>query len=166
MANTQPLGSIWKGRAWDDGEPVPRVTLPDGTKAEAVAAMGYAWNGTLWTKILSDSAGNLTTGHGKTLLFGSIAQGAAGTTSLVGAQGGSLRAKLVSYVIVLSATGTAKFTDGAGDLTGAMDIAINGGAVVVGDPNSPLLQTTTNSALSLVTTVGAARGHFTYIVEA
>ena len=44
MANTQKLGTIWKGRAWDDGEPIPRVTLPDGTMAEAMASLGYGWD--------------------------------------------------------------------------------------------------------------------------
>lgn len=46
MANTQPLGTQWKGRAWDDGSPIPRVTLPDGTLGEAMAALGYIWDAT------------------------------------------------------------------------------------------------------------------------
>lgn len=56
MANTQRLGSVWKGRAWDDGEPVPRITLPDGTVAEAIGALGYGWDATAgaWIKIPVD----------------------------------------------------------------------------------------------------------------
>lgn len=107
---------------------------------------------------------NSTTGQGKTLLFATIAQGSAGTTSLVGAAGGSLKIKVVSYAFVMSAAGTVKFT-GTGDLTGTMTIAANGGMVVVGQPSSHLFETAANVALSIVTTTGFATGHISYFTE-
>lgn len=114
------------------------------------------------TKVIGTT--NLATGGGRTLLFGAIAQGAAGTTSLVGAQVG-LKIKVVSYTFTLSATGTAQFT-GPTVTTGAMDIATNGGVVMVGQVSSHLLETAVNTALSIVTTGGAAKGHFSYFLEA
>jgi hypothetical protein len=107
---------------------------------------------------------NPSLGQGKTLLYGTIAQGGAGTTLLVAAQGASLKIKVVSYVFTLSAAGTAKFSD-TSDLTGAMSIAASGGAVVLGQPSSPLFITAANQALSIITTGGAANGHFSYYVE-
>ena len=108
---------------------------------------------------------NPALGQGKALLFVAIAQVAAGTTELVAAQGGSNKIKVVSYAFTLSLAGTAKFT-GTADLTGAFDIAASGGAVVVGQPSSHLFETAANAALSIVTTLGAARGHLAYFVEA
>ena len=60
MANTAPLGYNWKPLGWRDGEAVPRITLPDGTLAEAMAALGYGWDssGSVWRKMLVDASGN------------------------------------------------------------------------------------------------------------
>ena len=44
MPPTEPLDQIWKGKAWSDGNPVSKVTQPDGTVAELTASLGYAWN--------------------------------------------------------------------------------------------------------------------------
>ncbi len=107
----------------------------------------------------------IATGQGNPLLFVSIAQGGAGTTQLVAADA-TRRIKVVSYVVVMSATGTMKFIDSAGDLTGAMPIGINGGAAVMGQPSSPVLETGVNKALSIVTVTGAATGHLAYFLEA
>jgi hypothetical protein len=68
-------------------------------------------------------------------------------------------------MLVADLTGTMKFTDGAGDLTGAMAIAINGGFVW---PTSilPYVETTvTNTALNLTTTAGAAKGFILVLTE-
>ena len=108
---------------------------------------------------------NPSSGEGKTLLFAAIAQSVAGTTELVAAQGTGQKIKVVSYIFTISLAGTVKFT-GTADLTGAMDIAASGGAVVIGRPTSYLFETTANAALSIVTTLGAARGHLSYFVEA
>lgn len=61
MGNTERLGLIWKPRAWGDGETVPRLTLPDATLAEAMAALGYAWdaNAGAFARLQLDASGNL-----------------------------------------------------------------------------------------------------------
>ena len=104
--------------------------------------------------------------------YGVIDQTATGTTELVAAQGAKLKIKLVSYVFTMSEDGTARFTSaneaiGAGsNLTGDMNILASGGAVSISVPEAPLFQTEDDSSLSIVTTVGKAKGHFSYIVEA
>lgn len=137
----------------------------DGTYSEAHAAHLRGWDGSNWIRAAVDASGRLVTGHGKTLQFVAIAQGAAGTTQLVAAAGTGIKIKVVSYAFTLSANGTAKFT-GTGDLTGAFDILASGGLVVVGQPNSHLFETGANAALSIVTTGGAAKGHLAYFTEA
>lgn len=107
---------------------------------------------------------NPSLGQGKTLQYGVITQGGAGTTSLVGAQGASLKIKVVSYVFTIDTAGTVKFT-GSGDLTGAMTLVEKGGAVAISQPSSPLFETGANQALSIVSTGGAVQGHFSYFVE-
>jgi hypothetical protein len=67
---------------------------------------------------------------------------------------------VVSYVIVMTATGTAKFSDGS-DLTGAMSFVANGGVVANGQASSPWFWTTAGNALSIITTAACA-GHLTY----
>lgn len=108
---------------------------------------------------------NQVTGQGRTLLFVPIAQAVAGTTQLVAAQGGALKIKVVSYAFTLSIAGTVKFT-GAADLTGAFDLAANGGVAAIGQPSAHLFETAANAALSIVSTLGAAKGHIGYFVEA
>ena len=104
-------------------------------------------------------------GQGKTLLFGSFAQGAAGTTTLVAADA-SNKIKLVSYVFVLDAAGTLKFSDSVGDLSGAFPVAANGGVASLAQPSSHLLETAAiNRPLQIVTTGGKAFGHFSYFKE-
>lgn len=90
-----------------------------------------------------------------------IAQGGAGTTELVPALVGR-RICVTSYVVVMSAAGTLKFTSGGSDKTGAMDLATNGGLVVCSDEETPVLVGAQGGALEIVTTVGAAKGHLTY----
>lgn len=101
-----------------------------------------------------------------TVQFATIAQAVAGTTQLVAAPGAGLKVKLLSYEFTLSAAGTAKFVSGASDLTGAFDIAANGGISAQGTPEAHLLEGAANTALSIVTTGGAARGKISYFVEA
>ncbi len=107
----------------------------------------------------------LPTGQGKTLLFVAIAQGAAGTTQLVAANA-TKKIKVCSYTFIMSLAGTVKFADGAADLTGAMPIVASGGVSANGQTSSHLFETAVNSALSIVTTVGAATGHLSYFLEA
>lgn len=92
-----------------------------------------------------------------------VNQTVAGTTQLAAAVSGR-RHKVVGAVLTLSADGTLKFLDGAGDLTGPMDVAQRGGFVLPTN-NLPYFQATTNSALSITTTGGAARGVVTISTE-
>jgi hypothetical protein len=91
-----------------------------------------------------------------------VAQGAAGTTQIAAAVAGK-RHKIVGCVLTMSLDGTLKFIDGGGDLTGAMDIVAKGGFVL---PTSFFYtQAAINSALRVVTTLGAAKGVVTIVTE-
>lgn len=106
----------------------------------------------------------LAHGEGRDIKQAAISVGV-GTTELVAAISGKV-IYVVSYVFVLAADGTVKFTDGVADLTGAMDISAKGGVVAAGRPSSPWFWAqATNRAVSIVTTGGAARGHLTYFAE-
>ena len=102
--------------------------------------------------------------QGRNLLFGSISV-TAGTNSLVAAQSDNQRVKVCSYAVVCDAAATVKFTDGTDDLTGAMSFATNGGISASGQASSPWFSTGRGRPLSIVTTGGAVRGHFSYVVE-
>ena len=108
---------------------------------------------------------NPTTGEGHTLLYVAIAQGAAGTTQLVAADA-TKKIKVVSYVLVMSLGGSAKFLDSAADLTGAMVLVTSGGVSAISRASSPLFETGVNKALSITTVTGAAQGHLSYFLEA
>lgn len=142
------------------------LDVRDPTVADSPRVMpGDSANRAIRVNVVTGTA-NPDTGQGKTLLFAPIAQGAAGTTALVGANA-SNKIKVVSYVFVMSAAGTFKFTDGTVDLTGAMDVAANGGVSAIGQPSAHLMETAAiNRPLNIVTTVGAARGHISYFLEA
>lgn len=104
-------------------------------------------------------------GQGRTLEDAAIAQAVAGTDSIVAAVAAK-RIYVVSYVFTLSADGTAKFSDGTDDLSGAFDIGAKGGASVIGQPSSHLFKTHgVNRPLQIITTGGAARGHIAYFSE-
>ena len=100
---------------------------------------------------------------GDFLIHVSVAQGGAGTTQIAAAAAGK-RHKLVGCVLTLSADGTIKFLDGGADLTGAMDIVAKGGFVLPTN-NLPYAQAAVNSALSITTTGGAAKGVVTIRTE-
>lgn len=107
---------------------------------------------------------NPATAAGKTLTYVSVNQSAAGTTVLAAASVGN-KHKVLGGLLVMSLLGTLKFTDGVADLTGPMDIAVNGGfawpATIF-----PLTETgATNRAINLVTTLGAARGVVVILTE-
>lgn len=111
------------------------------------------------------SLGVMPTAGGKTLTHVPVAQGAAGTLELAAADA-TKKHKVLGCVLTLSAAGSLKFVDSVGDVTGAMDVAASGGFVL---PTSllPYLQTgAINRSLSIVTTVGAARGIVILLTEA
>lgn len=101
--------------------------------------------------------------QGRNLLYGAISV-TAGTTQLVAAQDDNQRIKVCSYAVVCDSAATVKFSDGS-DLTGAMSFAANGGISASGQASSPWFATDGGTALSIVTTGGAVRGHFSYVVE-
>jgi hypothetical protein len=108
--------------------------------------------------------GNPTTAFGKTITYVSISQSAAGTTELAAASVGN-KHKVVGMTLIMDSTGTAKLTDGVGDLTGAMAIVTNGGFVWA-TSIIPYTQTgATNRALNLVTATGAAKGVIAILTE-
>jgi len=100
----------------------------------------------------------------ETALSFPLDQGAAGTT-LIAAASASNKHKIVGGLLTLDAAGTVKFTDGVGDLTGAMTLDANSGFVIPAE-GLPMIETsTTNTALSLVTTGGKAKGVIRYRTE-
>lgn len=107
---------------------------------------------------------NPTTGFGKTLTYVPVNQSVAGTTTLAAASVGN-KHKVIGAILIMSLLGTLKFTDGVGDLTGAMDIAAND-CLNMSNSIIPWMETAaTNRALNLVTTVGAARGVVIILTE-
>jgi len=112
--------------------------------------------------ILYDSAGNAV--FSKTINRFVLAQvGTPGTTVIAAARAG-YKLKIVGAVFTLSAAGTVKFT-GASDLTGAMDVAAQGGFVIPPNAIFPYVETGVGEALSIVTTGGGANGVILYIIE-
>jgi len=107
---------------------------------------------------------NTRSSFGRDIHYGVIEQGGAGTTQLVAADS-TRHIRVVSYVVVLDATGTMKFADGAGNLSGAMPISATGGIVAPPCDEKAWVETAINSALSIVTTGGGAHGHFSYVLE-
>lgn len=87
-----------------------------------------------------------------------------GTTELVAAPDAPKRVKVVSYVIVADSACTVKFADAAGDKSGAMSFADNGGVVASGQPSSPFFSCGIASSLDIVTT-GSVNGHLSYVVD-
>lgn len=104
------------------------------------------------------------TDNGKTYTRVKVEQGAAGTTVLAAASA-SNKHKLVGASLTLSVAGSLKFTDGVGDLSGAMDIAATGGFVLPTSNISYIETSTTNTALNIVTTGGAAKGFVVILTE-
>ena len=103
-------------------------------------------------------------GTADTLIYVPVNQTVAGTTELAAASTLN-RHKVIGAMLVMSATGTLRFTDGVNDLTGPADVVANGGFVM---PTSMIPWTESgavNRAINLVTTVGAARGVVVLVTE-
>lgn len=103
--------------------------------------------------------------YGKEIFHAPIAQGAVpGTTTLVAGDAGGLRIQVVSYVFTMGLLGTFKFKSDTTDLTGPMDIGGTGG-VVAPAGKYPYLTTAPGEPLKITTTLGAANGHLSYVLE-
>lgn len=70
-----------------------------------------------------------------------------------------------NYVVVLDGTGTFKFADTDGDLTGEMPAQLNSGVCAPGAPSAHWFATGVGKALKIVTSGAGAHGHLAYIVE-
>jgi hypothetical protein len=101
--------------------------------------------------------------HSK-ISYVSVAQGAAGATTLAAAVTDK-RHKVIAVVLIIDTAGTIKFSDGSGDLTGPMSLDQNAGFVLPASAY-PYLQGGINSALSLTTTGGKVNGVVTILSEA
>ena len=90
-----------------------------------------------------------------------ISQGGAGNTSVVtGVTGKKIYVTFIS--LTLDAAGTIKFLETAGDLTGTLNLAQNGG-IVAGSGLRPILWTSTaGEDLQITTATGKAQGWLTY----
>lgn len=102
--------------------------------------------------------------YDKTVTRVVVNQTVAGTTQIAAASSGK-RNKIVGGMLTISLAGTLKFIDGSGDLTGPYDLAASSGFNIPHNPKFPLIQTAVNSALSVVTTLGAARGVILVVTE-
>lgn len=142
---------LFDGSTWDRA----RGTSADGLLVNLGANNDVTVTGTV----------NPSNGYGKTISRAVVAQGSAGTTQLAAASA-SNKHKVIGAVLTLSAAGTLKLIDGTGDLTGAFDLAQYGGFALPQNPMVPWVETAANSALSIVTTGGAAKGVVLYVTEA
>jgi hypothetical protein len=86
-----------------------------------------------------------------------IDQGGAGTTELVAAVA-NRTIRVISYSVVMSATGTFAFSDGTDWKTGDFPIAANGGIAEAGTAQDPLFVCAAGRPLSITTTGGSAHG--------
>ena len=159
-----------------DGAITNTVLSVVGGGAEATAQRVTIANDSTGVLSIDDNGASITvdgtvtanpaTGEGKTLLFASVAQGAAGTTAIVAADA-TKKVKVVSYMIVLDAAGSFKFNDGTVDLSGAVPVLISGGVGLAGAPSAHILETAAiNRPFNIVTVTGKAFGHISYYLEA
>lgn len=93
--------------------------------------------------------------------FTTVNQTGPGTSTIVGAVAGR-KIRVVGFSLCLTVSGTVKFLNTGGpDLTGVM----NWGTAVASyyAPKAPAFETAASSGLDIMTTLGAAKGHLTYV---
>lgn len=164
--NTTNVGSVAHDAA-DSGNPL-KIGGKASTSTPTAVANGDRVDAYFDSEgrqaVFSDRT-NPATSCGKTITYVPVSQVATpGTTVLAAASPGN-RHKVIGCILTMHAKGTLRFTDGGGNLTGDMTVALDGGFVL---PNSifPYTQTAVNSALSLVTVTGAANGVVVVLTEA
>lgn len=90
-----------------------------------------------------------------------VSQGAAGATNIATPAAGH-KIYVTFMSLTLDAAGTLKFTETAGDITGTLNLAQNGG-IVAGNGADPILWTSTaGETLTLTTGTGKAQGWINY----
>jgi hypothetical protein len=93
-----------------------------------------------------------------------VAQAGAGTTSVVTGVAGK-KVYVTGYELTLDAAGTLKFTEVAGDLTGAFSMGGAAAPPLVAEANHPLLWTTVaGEDLKITTGTGKAQGIIRYFL--
>lgn len=93
-----------------------------------------------------------------------VAQGAAGTTTLV-TPGAAQKVYVTGMYLTLDAAGTLKFTETAGDLTGVMNLGGASASPLAAFAQHPILWTSTaGEALKITTVTGKAQGWISYFV--
>lgn len=94
--------------------------------------------------------------------FATISQTATG--DLVTAVTGK-KIRVLGYVMVCSASLTLNFESGTTDISGAMEIAANGGVSYAGGLDAPAFETAAGAKLALTQSgTGNVRGHLTYVL--
>jgi hypothetical protein len=166
LANTQLLGSIWRGRAWDDGEQIPRLQLPSNLFAEAIASLAYGWNGSAFQKIAIDATtGGLTVIDANTSLtptktFANVS--ASSTDSNIVTAVGGKKVRVVAFAAVCGGTATTLTFNskpaGVGTaITMQFQNAANGGEVLNFNPVG-WFDTNTGEGLTVTTGAGSTTG--------
>ncbi len=90
-----------------------------------------------------------------------VAQGAAGTTT-VATPGATQKVYITGIFLTLDAAGTIKFTEAAGDLTGAMSVGGAAAPALEFQDTHPILWTSTaGEVLQITTGTGKANGWLT-----
>lgn len=92
-----------------------------------------------------------------------VSQSGAGTDVVVAGVAGK-KVYVVDICLTLDAAGTLKFTEVSGDLTGALNLAANGGIAAIGSDHPVLWTDTAGEDLKITTTTGKAQGWITYFV--
>lgn len=170
-----PIGVLdnagkWEALSKSDLSGGGAVTIGDGDDAALGAttdAESSSGNGTviaLLKRLRTLLTTWFATNNGKTINSFVLAQGGAGTTQIAAASS-SNKHKILGAVLTMDAAGTIQFTDGAGNLTGAMPVDANGGFVIPASIVAMIETSTTNTTLSIVTTGGAAKGVIRYLTE-
>jgi hypothetical protein len=97
------------------------------------------------------------------LSFIPVDQTEAGSTTILAAVPGE-RHKIRGAFLLLTGSGTIKFSDGTDDLTGPMSLDTKAGFVLPVSP-SEYIRTPANTPLQLITTGGAAKGALVVVSE-
>lgn len=160
--NGGSLTTDWNGTAPPIGAGVEATALRVTVATDSTGVLSIDDNGSSLT--VDSAACNPATSFGKTITFVSVAQGAAGTTALVGASVGNLH-KLMGACLVGDAAGTVSFTDGTATLCGAMSIAANAGFVLPTGFMPYTVTAATNRPLNLVTVTAKVSGMVAILTE-
>lgn len=139
MSNTQRLGFNYRGKAWDDGNPITVVPMADGTLAEGIASLFYLYDPTVpgFVKAHGDGAtGAIFVEDALTSTRTShlpITASAGGNTTVLNSGANGYRVH--SLFLMASGTVNVKWNGTtAGDVTGLGYLIANTGMVLPHNP--------------------------------